>query len=91
LIASKDEKEIGEPGAEAELNVIRQASIYYAKTRESVSVIMPLRDRNGDPIAAARVVMRTFPGQTEQNALARATPIVKEMQRRIKSLEDLVE
>jgi len=52
---------------------------------------MPLRDRNGDAIAAARVVMRPFPGQTEQNAIVRAAPIVKEMQNRIQSLEDLVE
>jgi hypothetical protein len=91
LIASKDEKEVGQPGAEAELNVIRQASFYYLKTKESVTVIMPLRDRNGDPMAAVRVVMRTFPGQTEQNALSRATPIVKEMQTKLRSLEDLVQ
>jgi len=91
VIASMDEKEIGEPGAEAELNAIRKAAISWGKTKESVSVVMPLRDRNGDPMAAARVVMRTFPGQTEQNALARATPIVKEMQLRVRSLEDLVE
>jgi hypothetical protein len=51
---------------------------------------MPLRDRNGDPIAATRLVMESFAGQTQQNALARARPIVKEMQARVQSLDELV-
>ena len=52
---------------------------------------MPLRDRNGDAIAAARVVMKPFSGQTEQNALARALPIVKRIQAGVQSLQDLTE
>ena len=52
---------------------------------------MPLRDRNGDIIAAARVVMQTFAGQTEENAIVRATPFVKEIQARVTSLQDLVD
>jgi hypothetical protein len=91
IIASKDESEIGQPGTDAELKAIQKSDILYAKSKESVDVIMPLRDRNGDSIAAARVVMKTFPGQTEKNALARATPIVKEMQTKIRGMEDLVE
>jgi hypothetical protein len=91
LVASKDERQNGQPGARAEREVIQQGVIYYGKEKESVSVVMPLRDRNGDPIAAVRVVMKSFPGQTEDNALVRATPIVKEMQARIQTLEDLTD
>jgi hypothetical protein len=50
-----------------------------------------LRDRNGDTIAAVRVVMKSFPGQTEANAIVRAAPIVRQLQARVQSLEDLVE
>ena len=50
---------------------------------------MPLRDRNGDTIGAAELTMESFLGQTEQNALARAIPIVKAMQARIQSAKDL--
>jgi hypothetical protein len=53
--------------------------------------MMPIRDRNGDGVAAVRVIMRTFPGQTEQNAIARATPVIHAVQERVHSLEDLVE
>ena len=86
VVASKDEKEIGSPGGKVEKDCIARGVMFYGKDRESVSVVMPLRDRNGEPIAAARVVMETFTGQTEQNALARARPIVKEMQTRVQSL-----
>ena len=91
MIGSDSETEIGKPGERAEQAVLDQGTTYYAKGRESVTVIMPLRDRNGDVIAAARVVMKSFPGQTEQNALARALPVVKRMQARIQTAEDLAE
>ena len=91
LIASKDEKEIGQPGSKTEQEVIRRGETYFGKEKDVVSVIMPLRDRNGDAIAAVRVVMRSFPGQTEANAIVRAAPVVKAMQARVQSLEDLVE
>jgi hypothetical protein len=91
VVASKDEKEIGSPGGKVEKDCITQGVMFYGKDRQSVSIVMPLRDRNGEPIAAARVVMETFTGQTEQNALARARPIVKEMQARVQSLEEFTQ
>ena len=50
-----------------------------------------LRDRNGDPVAAVRVIMKSFAGQTEQAAFARALPVVREMQSHVTSLQDLVQ
>ncbi len=91
LVASIDETKIGQTGDKSEQDVINRGSIYYGKDKGSVSVVMPLRDRNGDSIAAARVVMKSFAGQTEQNALARALPIVKEMQARIQTRDDLAQ
>jgi DNA-binding IclR family transcriptional regulator len=52
---------------------------------------MPLHDRNGDSIAAVRVKMKSFPGQTEENAVVRAAPIVRDMQDRIQSMDDLIQ
>ena len=62
---------------EVEESVIAKGTIYYGLDKEKgyAAVTMPLRDRNGDIIAATRVVMKSFVGQTEQNALARATPL----------------
>lgn len=91
LIASKDEKEIGQPSGETEKNVINRGIIYYGKEKESCSVVMPLRDQNGDAMAAVRVIMKTFPGQTEENAIVRAMPIVKEMQVRLTSVKELTQ
>jgi hypothetical protein len=91
LVASKDEKELGQPGAKTEQEVIARNEAYYGKDKNRISIIMPLRDRNGDAIAAVRVVMKSFAGQTEANAIVRAAPIVKEMQVHIQSLQDLID
>jgi hypothetical protein len=91
VVGSKEEAEIGQAGGKTEQDVINQGSVYYGKGDKTVSVTMPLRDRNGEIIAAGRVVMKSFAGQTEQNAVARALPIVREMQRRIQSPDDLLQ
>lgn len=91
LLAAKDEKALGEAGGKPEASAIGQGAIFYGKGKGTVSVIMPLRDRNGDSIAAALIKMKSFPGQTEQNALGRAQPIVREMQDKVQSLQDLLE
>lgn len=91
LLASKDENELGQSGGKPEKGAIEQGAIFYGKVKGTVSVIMPLRDRNGDSIAAALIKMKSFPGQTEQNALGRAQPIVRDMQDKVQTLQDLVE
>ena len=53
---------------------------YYRKDKSAVYITMPLRDRNGDAVAAVRFVMKKMPVQTEENALVRAMPMLKQMQ-----------
>jgi hypothetical protein len=91
VVASHDEKELGNSGSKTEQEVIGRGETYYGKEKESVSVIMPLRDRNGDAIAAVRIIMKSFPGQTEENAIIRAAPLVKEIQNQVQTLEDLTD
>jgi len=91
LIASKTASEVGQAGGAAELDALANANIYYGKEKGSVSVVMPLRDRNGDPVAAMRVVLKSFVGQTEANAIVRATPLVKEAQARVQTIQDLTD
>ena len=91
LLASKDERDLGQAGGKPEESAIGQGAIFYGKGKGTFSVIMPLRDHNGDSIAAALMKMKSFPGQTEQNALARTQPIVKELQGRFQTLQDLLE
>ena len=72
VAASKDTSDVGDAGGNAEKTAITAGQIFYGKGKETVSVVQPLRDRNGDPIAAVRVTMTSFLGQTEQSALQRA-------------------
>jgi hypothetical protein len=93
LVATKKGAEPDRPAGEVEKSVISSGTMYYGHDKEKgyAAVTMPLRDRNGDIIAAARVVMKAFVGQTEQNALARATPLVKTIQGKVQSFADLAE
>ncbi len=91
LVASKTADELGQPGTKTESDVISRGETFYGKEGDVISVIMPLRDRNGEAIAAARVIMKSFPGQTEENAIVRAAPIVKQIQSNIQSLDDLID
>ena len=91
IIASSDEKDIGEPGEAVEKECIEKGGTYVGKGKELVLVTMPLHDRNGETVGAVRVAMTTFFGQTEKNALARALPIVKSMEMRVSSGKELLQ
>jgi hypothetical protein len=91
MVASNDEKEIGQSGEKTDADVMDRGVNYCRREKEVVSVTMPLRDRNGDIVAAVRLMMKSFPGQTEENAVVRAMPIVKEMQQRASSVNSLME
>lgn len=90
IIGSKDEKELGQAGGKYEKETLANGKIFCSRTKEHAAIVMPLRDRNGEVTAAVRVHLTTFPGQTEQNALARATPIVKEIQLLVQNGNELV-
>ncbi|MHB8523039.1 MAG: family 16 glycoside hydrolase [Limisphaerales bacterium] len=91
LIASNDEKEVGQAGDKVEKDVVARDVVYCGREPKLVTVTMPLHDRNGDTVAAVRVELSPFAGQTEDNAVARALPIVKQLQARIRSAKDLLE
>ena len=91
LLASSKTNEVGRAGAKVEPDVIAHGTPYYGKEKKSVSVVLPLRDRNGDPVAAVRVVMKRSAGETEQNAVARALPIIHALQARVESIQDLTQ
>jgi len=90
VVAARSPADLGQAGGAAEAAVIARGEPYYLKGRGVVSVWLPLRDRNGEPIAAVRVTMESFPGQTEQNALIRALPVLKHMQAGVTTREELL-
>lgn len=91
LLAGDTESRWGIAAGKVEKHVLKEGVKYFEKDRGSVTVIVPVRDRNGDPIAAARITMDSFPGQTQNNALTRSLPIVRFMEGRIGTADTLVE
>ena len=91
VVASLDPSEVGRT-APAEIGkVLVDRGYFYGKGEGEVMLTLPLHDNNGEKVAAVRVVMKSFIGQTEKNALARAMPVVKGMETRIQTLKDLTQ
>lgn len=91
IVASLDSKEVGQPAPKEASEVLSKRGYFYGKGSGEVVLTLPLHDNNGDKVAAVRLVMKSFVGQTENNALARAMPVVKSMEIRIQTLKDLIQ
>ncbi|HUA36985.1 MAG TPA: hypothetical protein VMA35_01140 [Candidatus Sulfopaludibacter sp.] len=91
IIASNRETEIGQPGTDAEKGAITTGLVYFGRGKGTVAVTMPLTDRNGDSVAAARVQLKSFLGETQDTALDRVRLIVRQIQAQVVSGQDLTQ
>ena len=91
LIASTEAGDIGRLAEQVERDVIARSLVYQCRLKDVQMVTLPLHDSNGETIAAVRVVMKTFPGETEKTAITRALPIVKQMEARVQTAKDLTQ
>jgi hypothetical protein len=89
VVASKNAEDLGKPAGETEKDVIARNAPFAGKGGGRYVVTLPLHDLNGDPIAAVRVDLDTFPGQTADNAAARALNVVKRMESKVTTLREL--
>jgi hypothetical protein len=89
VIADPREHVLGTPGTKVENDVMARGSIYFQKKSGQVEVTMPLRDRNGEAVAALRVTMKAFKGETQETAIARATIVKKDLEARLATLQDI--
>ena len=90
IIASKDTTEIGQPGTDAELAAIQTGTVSFGRDNGEVLVTLPLHDRNGEDIAALRVRLKSFWGETQDNAVNRAMLIRKMVEVQCSSAEELL-
>ncbi|MEY4917457.1 MAG: hypothetical protein RL616_1370 [Verrucomicrobiota bacterium] len=77
VIASKDKAEIGRAGTEAELGAIQTGQTFYGREHGAQIVTMPLRDRNGENIAALRVKLKANMFDSQDSAITRAMTVRK--------------
>jgi hypothetical protein len=89
VIASKEPAEVGRPGTDAELAAVRDGTVSFGREPGAVLVTLPFHDRNGEYIAAVRIKLKTFFGETQDNAVTRATFLLKMMENLCQSAEEL--
>jgi hypothetical protein len=91
LLAGTNTVSVPEPAITNLQSVLSKGTVYYLKENEVTAMTLPLHDVNGERVAIARVIMKSFPGQTEKNALERAVPIIKFLEARFQRSSDLFE
>ena len=89
VVADAKPEKVGEPGEDFVKQVLRDGQTMYLKTKQYAEVTQPLRDRNGDVIAAVKTRLTTFPGETRDTALMRATQIRKALEEGLATLDDI--
>jgi hypothetical protein len=89
IIADPKEQDLGTAGTKVEADVIARGTVYFLKHNGQVEVTLPLRDRNGEVVAALRTTMTTFRGETRDNAVARALIVKNNLEHRMATLEDI--
>jgi hypothetical protein len=90
VIASKDPVENGQPGDDTDKKAISEGAIFYGRHKGVDMITLPLRDHNGDPVGAVRLWLKSFIGETQNNALTRATMILRNMEAEVTSADQLL-
>ena len=91
VIASDKAVDLGAAAQKTELEVIARNTPFAGREGKLQLVTLPLHDHNGEPIAAVRFALEPFPGQTDDNAVARAMPMLRQMEARLGTRKDLFE
>lgn len=93
VVAAKNDKDINQPGGDVERDVIHNGKSYFGKNKKEGTAILtvPLRDRNGESMAAVVLETKSFPGETEDTVAIKGQAVIRTMQPRITSLEDLLQ
>jgi hypothetical protein len=92
ILASKDPSEIGQLGTDSEKKTLENGAVFVGHGKGTVAVDMALTDRNGEPLAAVRVELKSYSlAETQDMVLDRVRIIINEMQKRVLSKDDLMQ
>ena len=89
VLASKDPLENGQLGNENDKKAITEGAMFYGREKGVNIITMPLRDHNGDPVGAVRLWLKSFLGETQNNAVTRARMILKSMEAEVTTAAEL--
>lgn len=79
-MASSDPALVGQAGTASEALALDKGKIAAGVGGDHAAGVLPVRDRNGEPLFAVRLKLRTFTGQTDANAAARGKVIADGLQ-----------
>jgi hypothetical protein len=91
VVGDGDHSALGEVGTKVEADVLATGTMYYMKIHKAVEVTLPLRDRNGDIVAALKIRMKSFPGETEGTAVGKASVAKRHIEEQVDKMQGTAE
>ena len=89
VLAARLAPDVGLTAEETERKVFSENQGYFSKTASENRVSLPLHDRNGETVGVVKFFLKPFAGQTEANAIARVLPLMRDLEGRIGSANEL--
>lgn len=90
-VAASDQNGVGETAGDVENEVFLKDANFHGRDATRVTVTVPLHDRNGDVVAALRVIRKRFFGETESTSVFRGVEIARELEARFTDARQLLE
>lgn len=90
VLASRSASDVGRAANDPEQRTWEENRAYFTKGKDVSWVTLPIHDRNGDVLGIANVGLKAFPGQVESTTVARALPVVRDIEQRIGDATSLV-
>ena len=91
VLAARTAGDVGTAAEDTENKVFAENQAYFSKTRDDNRIIAPLHDRNGETVGVVKFFLKPFAGQTEATTIARVLPLVRDLEERIGSANDLTD
>lgn len=83
VLASRSPTDLGRAATDPEQRTWDENRAYFTKGKDVSWVTLPIHDRNGDVLGIANVGLKAFPGQVESTTVARALPVVRDIEQRM--------
>lgn len=90
VLASRSASEVGRAAHDPEQRTWEENRAYFTRGKDVSWVTLPIHDRNGDVLGIANVGLKAFAGQVESTTVARALPVVRDIEQRIGDATSLV-
>jgi len=85
IAVATDLRQVGQPAHVSCLSTIQDGTVVYRESSDAIEVVMPIKDVDGEIMAAARIFLKPGKLTTKATHRARATAVAIELGKKIQT------